>query len=194
MNFSGPVWLMQPIPYFGEELKGDWIVEPKIDGWRMQIISYLSGKIEFWGRRLEKKPNWTEKLLYLINPLKNLLPQGTLLDCELYSEGGRRFIPSLFARHPKVKPLVYVFDVIFWEGEFVGRRPLNERKRILSSLKFNPPFYQMEFHFWEKGDIKEEVKNALQKGWEGIVLKKWDSLYKLIEEGPVATIDWRKVK
>jgi len=28
----GPVWLMQPIPYFGEKIKGEWIYEPKIDG------------------------------------------------------------------------------------------------------------------------------------------------------------------
>jgi len=40
---KGPVWLMQPIPYFGEEFKGDWIVEPKIDGWRLQVIKSAGG-------------------------------------------------------------------------------------------------------------------------------------------------------
>jgi hypothetical protein len=48
----GPVWLMQPIPYFGEKIKGNWIYEPKIDGWRMQILRYPKGQVEFWGRRL----------------------------------------------------------------------------------------------------------------------------------------------
>lgn len=55
MKLKGPIFLMQPIPYFGENLKGNWIVEPKIDGWRLQIIKYSNGKIEYWGRRLEKK-------------------------------------------------------------------------------------------------------------------------------------------
>jgi len=53
---------MQPIPYFGEKFEGKWIVEPKIDGWRLQIIRYPDGKLELWGRRLEKNPNWTDKL------------------------------------------------------------------------------------------------------------------------------------
>ncbi len=42
---KGPVWLMQPIPYFGEEFKGDWIVEPKIDGWRLQVIKSAGGEL-----------------------------------------------------------------------------------------------------------------------------------------------------
>lgn len=40
MKLTGPIWLMQPIPYFGEKIKGEWIIEPKIDGWRMQLIKY----------------------------------------------------------------------------------------------------------------------------------------------------------
>jgi ATP-dependent DNA ligase len=56
-----PIFLMQPIPYFGEKLKGEWIVEPKIDGWRLQIIKYEDGKIEYWGRRLEKKSKLDRK-------------------------------------------------------------------------------------------------------------------------------------
>ncbi len=42
---EGPVWLMQPIPYFGEEFKGDWIVERKIDGWRLQVIKSAGGEL-----------------------------------------------------------------------------------------------------------------------------------------------------
>ena len=113
MELSGPVWLMQPIPYWGEKLQGDWIYEPKIDGWRLQVIKYQDGRVEFWGRRLERSPNWTAKLSYLI-PAFRKLPNGSLVDAELYSTGGRRFIPSLFAHKRKVDPIIYVFDVIFW--------------------------------------------------------------------------------
>lgn len=88
-ELKGPVWLMQPIPYFGESLKGTWIGEPKIDGWRLQIIRYSNGKVELWGRRLEKNPNWTEKLKSLVEKAEKILPPGTLLDTELYSTGGR---------------------------------------------------------------------------------------------------------
>jgi len=38
---------MQPIPYFGEEFKGDWIVERKIDGWRLQVMATLQAARAF---------------------------------------------------------------------------------------------------------------------------------------------------
>ena len=73
---------MQPIPYFGEEIRGDWIYEPKIDGWRMQVIKYSNGALECWGRRLERKPDWSEKLHYLLEEIEDTVPAGTKLDCE----------------------------------------------------------------------------------------------------------------
>jgi ATP-dependent DNA ligase len=101
----GPVWLMQPIPYFGEKLGTNWIFEPKIDGWRLQIIKANNGKIECWGRRLEKKPNWTDKLSSVIKAANDISP-GTIIDAELYSTRGRQFIPSVIAGNRKAKPLV----------------------------------------------------------------------------------------
>lgn len=124
-----PIYPMQPIPYFGETLTGEWIYEPKIDGWRLQIIKYKDGRIEFWGRRLEKRPNWTKNLFYLARFLKDL-PEGVLLDSELYSTKGRRGIPSVFARTGLAEPLVYVFDIVFFEGKFIGDKPLKERKKV----------------------------------------------------------------
>ncbi len=74
---------MQPIPYFGERLnRSDWMVEPKIDGWRMQILCQGDGKVEFWGRRLEKRPNWTDKLKSLSRVPQKTLKPGTLIDAE----------------------------------------------------------------------------------------------------------------
>ena len=96
---------MQPIPYFGESIGDGWIWEPKIDGWRMQLIRFGDGRVEVWGRRLEREPNWTKKLPSLVEAGERDLPPGTLLDCELSTKKGRRFIPSLFAKHKKLKPL-----------------------------------------------------------------------------------------
>jgi len=50
---------MQPIPYFGEEFKGDWIVEPKIDGWRLQVMATLQAARAFLlGLPLESAKSW----------------------------------------------------------------------------------------------------------------------------------------
>ncbi len=187
---KGPVWLLQPIPYFGEELKGKWIVEPKVDGWRMQVIRYKDGRYELWGRRLEKTPNWTEKLSWLLVDFN--IPKGTLLDTELYSEKGRRFIPSLFSRRKNVLPIVFVFDVIFFDGKYVGNKPLSYRKKLIESIELKPPFYRMEQCLLK--DIKKHLNQIVKKGYEGIVIKKLDSLYPIGKDAPLTTDKWRKIK
>jgi len=184
---------MQPIPYFGEKLNlKEWIWEPKIDGWRMQIIKYENNKIEFYGRRLEANPNWTKKLNYLINIANQFLPNYTLLDAELYSSGGRRFIPSLFAQQPKAEPIIFVFDIIFLEKEFLGNLPLLERRKLLKKIKFKKPFYIIK-----QNQIKElpiALKESLLQGNEGIVIKQIYSKYQISKDGPIATEWWRKIK
>ena len=188
MKLTGPIWLMQPIPYFGEKLKGDWIIEPKIDGWRMQIIKYTDTKIECWGRRLEKKPDWSDKLGCLAKATKSL-PKGTLLDCELFSSGGRRFIPSLFANNKKAKPIIYVFDIIYYNNVFVGNLTLKQRKTILARLRLKPPIQLVKYTKFN-GKLEFEPKQK----HEGIVLKNLDSKYNIGKEAPLATLDWRKIK
>lgn len=186
-----PVWLMQPIPYMGEELEGDWIVEPKVDGWRMQIIK-SAGKVEFWGRRLEKNPNWTNRLAYLQRFLLHI-PDGTILDSELYTDRGRRFIPSLFKKEITVKPAIYIFDVIYLNGKEVYMLPLRERKLLLQNLKIESPFFLMPFENL-KTSVKEALIKAKTQGYEGIVLKDLLSPYEIGKDGPLATIYWRKAK
>lgn len=179
---------MQPIPYFGEKLKGKWITEPKIDGWRMQIIKYSDARTECWGRRLDKKPNWSEILRFIQTALR-YLPNGTLLDCELFSSGGRRFIPSLFANKPKAKPIIYVFDITHYKNKFVGNLKLKERKKIIERLALKAPLLLVEY---KKYDGKLELKPKSE--YEGMVLKNLDSKYKIGKDAPLATLNWRKIK
>jgi ATP-dependent DNA ligase len=188
----GPIWLMQPIPYFGEKLDGEWIYEPKIDGWRMQVVSYDNGKIELWGRRLERKPNWSDKLRYLIKKLDSIIPPGTILDCELHSSGGRRFIPSLFAINPKVRPVVYVFDIMCFKGKDISKNTLRRRKGLLGKIDFKRPCYRVLGK--KLTNMKRNYVSEVKKGHEGIVIKKLNSPYLIGKESPIATHWWRKIK
>lgn len=190
-DFTAPVWLMQPIPYFGEKLGKDWIYEPKVDGWRLQIIKYPDGKIECWGRRLEKKPNWTNNLLVIIKAAQDF-PSGTIVDAELYSTRGRRFIPSVIAGNRKAKPLVYLFDIIYYRGKFVGNLPLKKRKKLLGRVIVKPPLYIVESK--PVTNIKKHLLEMVNKKHEGIVLKKLSSPYILFPNAPIATEFWRKIK
>lgn len=182
---------MQPIPYFGEKLTQDWIYEPKIDGWRLQIIKFPCGKIECWGRRLDKKPNWTAKLSRIVKAAKDI-PAGTILDAELYTDKGRRFIPSIIAKTRKAKPLVYLFDVIYYQNKFVGNLTLKERKKILNQIKISPPLQLVIYK--PVVNIKKHLIEMIKQGHEGIILKKLSSPYILSVSAPIATENWRKVK
>ncbi|MEO0098756.1 MAG: hypothetical protein ABIK99_01130 [candidate division WOR-3 bacterium] len=194
---KGPVWLMQPIPYFGEKLEGEWLLEPKVDGWRLQVIKYQDGEFAAYGRRLEKNPNWTKRLDFLI-PASFNLPKGIILDCELYSTGGRRFIPSLFAQKKKAEPVIFVFDIIFYEGEFLGQEKLTKRKEVLKKLNLSPPFYLLESIPLPKEtlSVPEKIVEILPSpfAWEGVLLKNANSPYFLGKDGPIATENWRKLK
>ena len=183
---------MQPIPYFGESISGNWIYEPKIDGWRLQILKFANGKVEFWGRRLERNPNWTGKLKTIAMKAKKLLPAGILLDAEISTSEGRRFIPSVFAAKASVRPIIYIFDIIFYQNEFVGELPLGERKQILSSIRVEPPFYHVKYKPIK--DIKHHLWELVKRGHEGIVIKKLNSPYQIGHDCPIATENWRKIK
>lgn len=188
-----PVFLMQPIPYFGEKIDEEWVAEPKIDGWRMQIIRYENGKVEFWGRRLERNPNWTEKLKKFIKIVESFLPPSSILDSEITDERGRRYIPSIFADKKDSKPKIYVFDVIFFGGKEIYKLPFYERRKIIENINFLPPFSLIEQFEIEEG-IDKLLKKAKENNWEGIILKNKNSIYEIGKEGPIATEFWRKIK
>jgi len=185
-----PIYLMQPIPYFGEELSGDWIVEPKIDGWRLQIIKN-NNKIFFFGRRLEKNPDWTEKLK-IPKDIFEEVPDGTILDGELYSDKGRRGIPSLFSNSGKANPIIFIFDIIYLGYEFIGNLPLFKRKEILNSIKFKEPVKVLEYEKFI--DLEKSLKEKISLGYEGIVIKEINSKYVVLKEGPFVTLYWKKIK
>jgi len=183
---------MQPIPYFGEELNlSDWVWEPKVDGWRMQVLKH-KGKTTLFGRRLESNPDWTERLAHIAKIADGFLPHETLLDCELCSTKGRRFIPSLFAKNKKAEPVIYVFDIVFLNGDFVGDLPLYKRRQLLSKLKLEKPFTLIPQR--EIKGLASALKEAIEGGNEGIVIKEVNSKYLIAKDGPIATEWWRKIK
>jgi len=162
-----------------------------VDGFRCEIIKDID--VLYFGRRLEKNPNWSEKLNKAINSESlSEVPDKTTFDSELYSTLGRRGVPSVFANNGKAKPIIYVFDIVFYKGEFVGNLPLSKRKEILSEIHFKEPFIVMPF--FPLVDIKSHLIESIQKGFEGIVLKELSSKYEISYEAPIATQWWRKVK
>lgn len=120
------------------------------------------------------------------------LPPGTLLDCELYFTKERRGIPSFLKKTGKAKPLIFVFDVVYYEGRFVDEKSLKERREILKKIKFKKPFSILEFE--KLRNLEKEMKVAVKKGYEGVILKELNSKYQISYQAPIATHYWRKIK
>jgi ATP-dependent DNA ligase len=183
---------MQPIPYFGEALTDTWLYEPKIDGWRMQILRRMDGRVELWGRRLERRPDWTGRLKDIADLCRHAFPAGTLVDCELSSSRGRRFVPSLFAKNPKATPHIYVFDILWINNRPVHELPLVERKQHLKNLGLEKPFIAL--YGKTVCNLLQHHAQELDHGHEGIVIKQIASPYHIGTEAPIATHLWRKIK
>ncbi|UCG30092.1 MAG: hypothetical protein JSV53_11430, partial [candidate division WOR-3 bacterium] len=93
---------------------------------------------------------------------------------------------------PKVDPVVYVFDMIYFEGTNLSKKTLKQRKTLLCRIQFEPPFYRLPGEGLT--DMKRNYASELKKGHEGIVIKKLNSPYLLGTESPIATQNWRKIK
>jgi ATP-dependent DNA ligase len=120
------------------------------------------------------------------------VPKGTLLDCELYLTKGRRGIPSVLRKTGKAKPLIFVFDVVYYKGRFIGEKSLKERKELLKKIKFKKPFSILEFERLK--NLKKAMEKSAKKGYEGVILKELNSKYQISYQALIATHYWRKIK
>ncbi len=82
---------------------------------------------------------------------------------------------------------LYVFDVLWLDGEDVRARPLHERKKLLrDALDFEDPIRLTQYRR-ERGE--DMYAQACTKGWEGIIAKRFDSPYR-----SKRSRDWQKWK
>jgi bifunctional non-homologous end joining protein LigD len=66
----------------------------------------------------------------------------------------------------------HVFDVLWLGDRDLTQLPLEERRRVLDSLRFKPPLYRTEAI-----DHPEPWELARKQGWEGVIAKRLDSPY-----------------
>jgi len=107
------------------------------------------------------------------------------LERELVSDPGK------IAHRVRALPAYYiVFDLLYWNGRVLMDEPLEERKRLLSTLlTAKPPEPIIESTFMLGRGI-EYYQQAAAKGLEGIVAKTLDGRYHPGQR----TRDWIKIK
>lgn len=192
--------ISQPYPfYLAYALEGDvqdlgaaeaWQAEWKWDGIRGQII-LRKNEIFVWSRGEELV---TDKFPEF-HILKNLLPEGTVLDGEImcYADGkplpfqilqtriGRK---NVTAKILKVAPVVFMlYDILEYANEDIRNKPLQERRAILIELlqTIHPDVLKIspviDFHNWD--ELTETRKLSRDNLAEGIMLKRKDSIYQV---------------
>ena len=123
---------------------GGWQYEPKWDGFR-GVLENLDGDLNLWSRNARPLLRYFPELA----GLDDRLPPGSAVDGEVVviREGALDFDALQMRLHPaesRVRKLsaeipagFVCFDVLFWDGEDVHTRPLEERRAKVEALPFD---------------------------------------------------------
>lgn len=171
-----------------------WVAEAKIDGMRMSIIKSPSDIPVFLSR--DSRPLPEENLKFLLPISEQALNEGFILDGELFAGNWNSTlsITKSHQLHPESEKLkFYVFDCVSQVDFLKGKSDviLEERKNNLRRvLKSNPKIVIVqEKRINSKEHLQELLKESIDSGFEGLVIKNLNSNY----EGK-RKLSWLKVK
>ncbi len=168
----------------------DWLYEMKYDGYR--ILAFVEGN----NARLITRNNndYTKRFYSVANALAGFSKgKAMVLDGEMtiIDKAGKTDFQALqnYMKNPKNLNLTYiVFDLLALDGEDLRQRPLFKRKELLENLMKDAP-ENLYYSRHVKGNGKDSFVVACETGMEGIVGKKYDSVYNGTRSG-----DWIKLK
>ena len=167
----------------------DWLHEPKLDGYRLQVAK--EGRMmRLYSRRGH---DWSKRLAALTNALRAIPAHSAVLDAELCflgPDGAPDFFRLLKAafRSQGGELAVYAFDLLHLNSQDLRPQPLIERRQHLERLlrRAKVPCLHLVDAF---DDGEKLLEAAEQHRLEGVVSKRRAAPY---QSGPSG--DWLKVK
>jgi bifunctional non-homologous end joining protein LigD len=167
----------------------DWLHEPKLDGYRLQVAKQ-GRMMRLYSRRGH---DWSKRLAGLADALRAIPAYSAVLDAELCfpgPDGAPDFFRLLKAafRSQGRELAVYAFDLLHLNGQDLGPQPLIERRQLLERLlsRTKAPC----LHLVDAFDDGQKLLEAAEKHrLEGVVSKRRSAPYR-----PGACGDWLKVK
>ena len=175
----------------------DWLFEIKWDGYR--AVAFIeNGKVRLVSRN---QNDLTQRYPELKDLPQFVNAKSAILDGEVvaldeqgrasfslmqqrtgFRPGGRRG-----ATNADVPVLYYAFDLLYLDGNDLRKLPLEERKKKLAALLVAGNAVRYSDHYEREGKALFEI--ARQKGLEGILAKKRDSIYQERRSS-----EWLKIK
>jgi len=180
-------------PFDGPE----WLFEIKWDGYRAvafiennkaRLISRNQNELTARYPELKDLPNFVKAKNAILNGEVVALDDEGRASFSLMQQrtgfrpGGRRT-----ATNADVPVLYYAFDLLYLDGFDWRRVPLEDRKKKLASILVTGDFLRYSDHYEQQGKALFEL--ARQKGLEGILAKKRDSIYQERRSS-----EWLKIK
>ena len=166
-----------------------WLHEPKLDGYRLQIVK--SGRaVRLYSRNGHE---WTKRFETLAEELAAIPGRSAVIDaelCFLTGVGAPDFAGlqlALRSRHHH-KLTVFAFDLLHRDGVDLCPLPLSQRKDLLATLvrRSKMDCLQLVATFPDGAKL---LASAERLKLEGIVSKRWAAPYRSGE-----CSDWRTIK
>ena len=174
------------------------ICEFKYDGIRVQLHRF-GGNVKMFSRNLEDVASSFPEIVSTVS----LLPAGFILDGEVVAyRGGRPLHFQELQKRLRRKavtvhlmgeiPVVYVpYDIMYLDGQPLIDRPLTERKKLLSQIRFKEPVIDLGYRVVSTAqEIAYAFKESRDAGHEGLVVKELESQYHPGKRGR----HWTKLK
>ena len=161
------------------------ICEFKYDGIRVQLHRF-GGNVKMFSRKLEDVANSFPEIVTAISSI----PSEFILDGELLAYRADRPLhfqelqkrlrrKAVTDRLMAEIPVVYVpYDIMYLNGQSLIDRPLTERKKLLSQIRFREPIIDLGYRVVSTApEITCAFKESRDAGHEGLVVKELESQY-----------------
>jgi bifunctional non-homologous end joining protein LigD len=178
----------------------EFVYEPKYDGIRAIAIieppSPRSGghRVHLWSRLGNEKTGQYPEAVAALEKWARRLHRPMVLDGEVVALGARGNpvgFQNLQRIHMQDVAIAFVvFDLLRDGKEDLRDRPLRERRARLASLLEGVRDPRLRISEQAVGDGRAMHARALAEGWEGLIAKRVDSVYKSGKRSP----DWCKLK
>ena len=168
-------------------------LEYKYDGFRLMINKSEDGKIKLFTRRLD---DVTRQFPEVVDYAKQYVKGNSfMLDSEAVGYDPKRLryrpfqeISQRIRRKYEIEKLqkelpveINIFDIIYFEGENLIKKPFLERRKLLERIIQNKKWQLKLAEQIITEDVKEAeqfYKDALKEGEEGIMMKNLNAPYK----------------
>ena len=170
--------------------QGDaWLHEPKLDGYRFQIVKD-GRQVRLYSRNGHE---WTKRLAGLAEALQFIPRRAVVLDAELCfpgADGGPGFggLRTAFGAGRDGELTAFAFDLLHWDGTDLTQLPLRRRRRLLERLLAHAKIPGLLLVPTFDDGVKL-LATAERHGLEGVVSKRQASAYR-----SGLSRDWVKTK